>query len=105
MSTDSLSQAIARYRERGYTHDLVATDDGHVVCDECGTSLDPATMQIDHTLRFEGPSDPGDLSILLAVSCDCGVHGLYSAAYGPAAPAADAAVLRRFSAGRRAADD
>jgi len=105
MATETLSTAMARLRSEGYTHDLRAGADGLVVCDECGTGLDPASVQIDHTLRFEGPSDPGDQSILLAVSCDCGVNGLYSAAYGPAAPAADAAVLRRFSAGRRAGDD
>lgn len=97
MADDTLSGTIARMRALGYTNDLVANDEGFLVCAACGAVEDPATMHIDHTARFEGESDPGDEAILLAVSCHCGALGLYSAAYGPAAPPEDTAVLTRFA--------
>jgi hypothetical protein len=95
--TAPLTTAMERLRSHGYTVEFHATDDGRLACPECGTSGDPATMQVDHTGRFEGPSDPGDEAILMALTCQCGARGLYSAAYGPAAPAADAAVLASFA--------
>jgi hypothetical protein len=95
---DTLTAAITRLRARGYTDDLEATDDGALTCARCGAAEDPATMRIDRTVRFEGSSDPGDEAILLAITCRCGARGLYSAAYGPAAPPADAAALTRFAA-------
>lgn len=88
---------MERLRAHGYTEEFHATDDGHVACPACGTADDPATMQVDHTGRFEGSSDPGDEAILMAITCRCGARGLYSAAYGPAAAEADADVLARFA--------
>ncbi len=102
MADDTLTGAIARMRALGYTNDLAATEEGNLVCGACGAVEDPATMHIDHTVRFEGDSDPGDEAILIAVSCHCGALGLYSAAYGAAAPPADAAVLTRFATRRDA---
>jgi hypothetical protein len=95
--TEPLTSAIERLRAHGYTEDFHATDDGRIACSTCGATEDPATMQVDHTGRFEGPSDPGDEAILMAITCQCGARGLYSAAYGPAASAADADVLARFA--------
>jgi hypothetical protein len=101
MDDDTLTEAIGRLRADGYTDDLAATDDGRLACAQCGVVEDPLTMRIDRTVRFEGASDPGDEAILLAVTCHCGIRGLYSAAYGPATPAADTAVLTRFATLRR----
>jgi hypothetical protein len=95
--TAPLSTAMERLRAHGYTEDFHATDDGQLACPACDTAADPATMQVDHTGRFEGQTDPGDESILMAVTCQCGARGLYTAAYGPAASAADADLLARFA--------
>ncbi len=97
MEADTLIDAIARLRELGFTHDLSASEDGLLVCGECAVAEDPAVVTIDHTLRFEGDSDPGDEAILLAVTCQCGAQGIYTAAYGAATPAADTAVLARLA--------
>lgn len=101
--TAPLTTVIEQLRADGYTEELHATDDGRVACPACGTAADPATMQVDDTGRFEGPSDPGDLSILMAITCQCGARGLYSSAYGPAAATHDADVLARFA--QRPRDD
>lgn len=101
MDDDTLTAAIIRLRARGYSTDLIATPDGYLVCVQCNTVEDPATMQVDHSVRFEGDSDPGDEAVLLAVSCQCGARGLYSAAYSPTTPPADRAVLSLLAAHRR----
>lgn len=101
MADQTLTGAITRLRADGYTVDLVATTDGYLACAQCHAVEDPARMQVNHTVRFEGDSDPGDEAILLGVSCECGALGPYSAAYGPATPPADSAVLNRFAARRR----
>lgn len=97
MNDETLTAAMTRLRDAGYRADLTATDDGDLVCEPCGTVEDPASMQIDETVRFEGMTDPGDAAILLAITCDCGARGLYTTAYGPAAPPGDSLVLTRLA--------
>ena len=55
--------------------------------------LDPEEAQIDHILRFEGESDPGDMTILFALRTPAGSKGLYSTAFGAEMPAEDVAVI------------
>jgi len=94
---DTLVGAMARLRVMGYTSDFDAIDDGLLTCTECGSTLDPADMQIDHTIRFEGASNPDDESILLGISCPCGCKGVYTTGYGPSAGRRDARVLRALA--------
>ncbi len=93
---ETLTEAIDRLRGEGYGADFFATDDGKLRCRGCSKVEDPAVMQIDATVRFEGTSDPEDEAILVAISCGCGCKGLYSTAYGPSTPPADVAVLQRL---------
>jgi hypothetical protein len=90
---ETLSEAIARLRARGFTHDYFAVAGGRLRCESCGREFDPATLKITEIVRFEGESDPGDESILFALSGSCGHEGLYSSAYGPNATPADAEVV------------
>ena len=94
---DTLVAAMASLRALGYTSDFAAVDGGMLVCDDCHDPLDPATMQIDHTIRFEGASNPDDESILLGISCPCGCRGVYTTGYGPSAGRLDAKVLRALA--------
>ncbi len=91
---ETLSEAIQRLREDGYGADFVATEEGRLRCPVCGTTHDPADMSIDEELRFEGESDPADMSLLVALTCDCGTKGLYSTQFGPEIGPEDAAVVR-----------
>ena len=88
---------IARLRRAGYTLDFHATAEGHLACRACEMDEEPSAMQVDFTARFEGESNPDDESILLALTCECGAKGLYTAAYGASASPEDAAVLRHLT--------
>jgi hypothetical protein len=90
---ETLSEAIARLRGKGFEHDYSASVTGNLRCGECGAEIDPNLMKIEEIVRFEGISDPGDESILFALSGTCGHSGLYSAPYGSDATPEDAAVV------------
>jgi hypothetical protein len=91
---ETLSEAIQRLRDVGYTADFVPTESGQLRCPACGSTHDPADMTIDEQLRFEGESDPADMSLLVALTCACGAKGLYSTQFGPEIGPEDAAVVR-----------
>lgn len=91
---ETLTEAIERLRADGYTADFVPTEEGRLRCPVCNSTHDPAEMSIDDELRFEGESDPADMSLLLALTCDCGAKGLYSTQFGPEIGPEDAAVVR-----------
>lgn len=91
---ETLTEAMERLRDAGYGSELSATPDGMLECTVCAEAVDPATVNIDETVRFEGPSDPGDESILFALSSESGHLGFYNSAYGPETPAADVKVMR-----------
>jgi hypothetical protein len=93
---ETVLDAAQRLRAMGYVADFSATEDGELRCGACGTVHDPASMAIDEVVRYEGITNPDDEAILLALRCDCGVKGLFVAAFGPTATADDAAVLRRL---------
>ncbi len=79
---DTLSQAVNDLQQRGYTDDLTLQDEC-LVCSGKHTSLHPDEFQIDEFHRFEGASDPGDSSIVYAVSSDQhDVKGILVNAFG-----------------------
>lgn len=94
MAMETLTEAMDRLRAAGYGSELSATPDGLLECTVCAESIDPTTVRIDETVRFEGPSDPGDEQILFALSTEAGHLGFYNSAYGPDTPSADVKVMR-----------
>ena len=96
-AADTLVGAMTSLRALGYTSDFAADDDGMILCTDCGTSMDPASMAIDYTIRFEGDSNPDDEAIVLGITCPCSCKGIYTAGYGPSAPRSDARVLRALA--------
>ncbi len=79
---DSLSTCINDLQKRGYDTDLEVNDRGLVsrVREE---PLDPAQFTIDEFYRFEGTSDPADMSIVYAISSEeLGIKGLIVNAFG-----------------------
>jgi hypothetical protein len=63
----TLTEAVADLQRQGYTDELQLTDDGFI---SGGKSLHPEDFRIDAFHRFEGPSDPADMSIVYAVSSE-----------------------------------
>jgi hypothetical protein len=91
---ETILEAAARLREAGYAADFSATEDGQLRCGACGAEHDPATIVIDQIVRYEGLSDPGDETMLLALRCGCDQRGLYTTAYGANVGTGDLAVLQ-----------
>lgn len=91
---ETLSEAMNRLRGAGYTVEYRAMPNGMLRCDACDTEHDPADLVIDETVRFEGDTNPGDEAILVALQCECGARGLFSAAYGPDTTPEEAQVLQ-----------
>jgi hypothetical protein len=79
---DTLLDATDRLRTRGFSNDFRATATGLLRCLQGGSEHDPGIMRIEEVVRYEGASDPNDQAIMLALSCECGRKGLYSAAFG-----------------------
>ncbi|MGV9010974.1 MAG: phosphoribosylpyrophosphate synthetase [Flavobacteriales bacterium] len=77
----TLSEAMNDLQLQGYTDELTLLPDGLF---NVQRPMDPAEFKIDSYHRFEGPSDPGDLSILYAVSSEANdLKGLLVGNYGP----------------------
>ena len=64
---DTPSDAVRRLQAEGYTGNWFANRDHALECDETGSQFDPADVEVDHVLRFEGQSDPGDMTIVFAL--------------------------------------
>lgn len=63
----TLSQTISALHDLGYTLDFNIKDEC-LVCNKINLQLSPDEFQIDKVYRFEGMTDPGDQSILYAIS-------------------------------------
>ena len=77
----SLTDALHDLKERGYTADF-ATDTVCLYCGELDIRLNPEEFQVDEIYRFEKDTDPGDISILYAITSTTGMKGLLLDAYG-----------------------
>lgn len=76
----TLSGAVEDLKEKGYTDELTITEEGLF---NQAAPLDPALFTIDSFHRFEGPSDPADMSIVYAISSkELGLRGLLIGDYG-----------------------
>ena len=71
VSPDTVSEAVVFLVERGYRQDL----------ELAGVDLDEVVVE--HTFRFEGPSDPADEAIVLGLLTPDGRRGVVVSAYGP----------------------
>jgi hypothetical protein len=79
---ETMTEATKRLGEEGYGAQFLIRDD-KVECRSCDCSVGPDELTVDETVRFEGMSDPGDESVLFAITADCGHKGTLIATYGP----------------------
>ncbi len=77
----TLSQVTEILRSKGYSEDFQMTEKGFTAKNE-GSILTPDKITISKVYRFEGESNPGDMSILYAMETEEGVKGILIEAYG-----------------------
>ena len=78
---DTLSQATTGLKERGYNRDFML-EDHHIACRETGKTYDPRNFKVNEYHRFEGPSNPGDMSVVYAIHAGDGEKGVLVDAFG-----------------------
>ncbi|MCP2043009.1 hypothetical protein [Pontibacter sp. HSC-36F09] len=83
----SLINVLNRLRKDGYTYDFKVSGEGKLCTMEDKQTFGPDEVRIVDFYRFEGESDPDDMSILYAVETSNGLHGTISNSYGPYADA------------------
>lgn len=80
---ETVTEAVNDLSKRGYNDNLSVQAD-YLYCDSKDLQLSPKEFQIDEVYRFEGITDPGDESIVYAISSNDGkVKGTLVNAYGP----------------------
>lgn len=78
---DTLSLAIKALDERGYTADFTLQPDCLEIKDT-GKKYGPNDFEVEEYHRFEGESNPADMSIVYAVAANDGTKGTITEAYG-----------------------
>jgi hypothetical protein len=81
-SMKTLSEVLTIVQERGYTTELVLTKQGASFGKESNIYYTPQSLLIEKSYRFEGESDPGDMSVLHLITDQEGHKGFILNAYG-----------------------
>ncbi|RNI23657.1 hypothetical protein [Rufibacter latericius] len=79
----SLINVEARLNKEGYTQDFRVTEDNRLQALTGDKIYGPEEVKIVDFYRFEGETDPDDMSILYALECADGTKGTISNSYGP----------------------
>ncbi len=74
---------LNRLQKDGYKHDFKVSEDGKMCSMDEKESYTPEQVRIVDHYRFEGESNPDDMSILYAVETTSGLKGTISNSYGP----------------------
>lgn len=92
---NTLSEAINGLSERGYTLDFNLNND-QIFCRDKKKGYKPDEFEIDEFHRFEGMSNPDDMSIVYAISTNDGEKGTMTYAYGAYSDPLDAAMVKKM---------
>ncbi len=80
-SYDTLVEAIEALKKRGYTHNFRISDKGLMV-EKKETAFIANEVELHEFHRFEGNTNPADMSIVFAVQTSSGERGLVVDSYG-----------------------
>lgn len=78
----TLSEITETLSREGFTENFVMTDGG-LKAPSTDKILSPEEVKIVKHYRFEGETDPADMSILYAVKTSSGLKGIVVTGYGP----------------------
>ncbi|MGB7395414.1 MAG: hypothetical protein WA913_13560 [Pricia sp.] len=73
---------IRKYEDQGYDHSF-RYENGSLIDLQTDTSYSPEDVDAIEEHRYEGMSNPSDLSILYAMEMSDGTKGTFLMAYGP----------------------
>ena len=79
----SLVTVLTKVRKAGYKLDFRVTEEGSLSIIDGKQQFAPDQVQIVNFYRFEGESNPDDMSILYVLETTSGAKGTISDAYGP----------------------
>jgi hypothetical protein len=95
-SYDTITEALAGLKQRGYTTDFNLSFD-RIVCHQTPVTLMPADFEITELYRFEGETDPADEAIIYAIESKQGLKGTLLNAYGIYADETSAEMVKKLS--------
>jgi hypothetical protein len=95
-SYDTITEALAGLKQRGYTTDFNLSFD-RIVCHQTPVTLMPADFEITELYRFEGETDPADEAIIYAIESKQGLKGTLVNAYGLYADESSAEMVKKLS--------
>lgn len=78
----TLTRVLSKLHEKGLDHELNMSDHGRMQNKDKQKIYNPDELKIIKTYRFEGESDPGDMSILYLIEDKDGEIGYIIDAYG-----------------------
>lgn len=94
MAQDSLLEALDHYEKKGFEGQFSTRAGGMIHCHACNADEPAAQVPVEGMHRFEGPSDPSEEAVLVALECpSCGAWGTASLSYGPESSREDAGAL------------
>lgn len=94
-SYDTLSQAMNSLKDRGFNDEVEVVDENHIRIGDKRYSDQEVEILEFH--RFEGMSNPADMSVVYAINSKDGSKGLLADAYGADASVKVAKFLKNVS--------
>lgn len=79
---ETMVEAIEDLKKRGYTHNFNVDSKGVLADGESSKTYLPSSVELHELHRFEGATNPSDMSILYAVETDSGKKGTVVDAFG-----------------------
>ena len=98
--SDTLSMTMNDLRKLGYTADYNINDNGELE-GPGRKKIDPKNIKIIGHYRFEGMTNPADMSVLYVVETDSGHRGLLVEAFGTYADTMDANLIKQLKEARQ----
>jgi hypothetical protein len=93
-SYDTVTEAVAGLRQRGYEKDF-NLEENCIVCHE--DKFHPEDFEIVEVHRFEGDSDPGDEAVVYAIESKNADKGILVSGYGISADEMSSEMAKKLS--------
>jgi len=92
---ETLTEALKDLQERGYTHNFNLRPNS-INSKDLDQSYTPDTFHVDEFHRFEGNTNPDDMSIVFAITCSDGIKGTLVDAYGAYSDPLNAEMIKKM---------